>query len=62
MERDYDLFEVLPDGTAMWREAVTGHENAVRKLEGLSARTKNEVRVMHLPTNALIAVKNVRES
>jgi len=62
MDRDYDLFEILPDGTPMWREAVTGHENAIRKLHELSARTTNEVRVMHLATNSLIASKNVREA
>lgn len=32
MERDYDLFEVLPDGAVIWKEAVSGHENAIRKL------------------------------
>jgi hypothetical protein len=62
MERDYDLFEVLPDGTVMWREAVTGHEAAIRKLHELSVRTTNEVRVMHLPTKTLIATKNARET
>jgi|HubBroStandDraft_1064217.scaffolds.fasta_scaffold01108_14 hypothetical protein len=62
MEREYDLFEVLPDGTAVWREAVAGHETAIRKLHELSARTTNEVRVMHLQTNTLIALKNVREA
>jgi hypothetical protein len=62
MERDYDLFEVLPDGTPMWREAVTGHEAAIRKLQELSARTTNEVRVMHLPTNTLIATMNAKKT
>jgi len=61
MERDYDLFEVLPDGAAVWQVAVTGHENAIRKLHELSARTVSEVRVMHLPTNTLIASKKARE-
>jgi hypothetical protein len=37
MEREYDLFEVLPDGAAVWQVAVTGHENAIRKLHELSA-------------------------
>jgi len=62
MDRDYDLFEILPDGTPMWREAVTGHENAIKRLHELSARTANEVRVMHLPTDTLIAQKNVRQT
>ena len=26
MERDYDLFEVLPDGAVISNEAVSGHE------------------------------------
>ena len=42
MERDYDLFEILPDGGVMWRQMVPGQENAVRKLEELSKRTLNE--------------------
>ncbi|HWO32655.1 MAG TPA: hypothetical protein VNO32_27985 [Candidatus Acidoferrum sp.] len=62
MEREYDLFEVLPDGAAVWQVAVTGHENAIRKLHELSARTTNEVRIMHLPTKTLIASTNVREA
>jgi hypothetical protein len=61
MERDYDLFEVLPDGSAIWKEAVHGHENAIRKLRELSAGTTNEVRVMHILTNTLIAALNIPE-
>jgi hypothetical protein len=55
MERDYDLFEVLPDGGLIWREMVPGDEKAVRKLVELSKRTSNEIRVMHILTNTLIA-------
>jgi hypothetical protein len=29
MERDYDLFEVNPDGSLTWRGVVHGHEAAV---------------------------------
>lgn len=59
MERDYDLFEILRDGTAIWKEAVSGHENAIRKLAEISKQTSNEVRVMHILTNSLIASMNV---
>lgn len=62
MERDYDLFEILPDGTPIWREAVKGHEAAIKKLHELSERTTNEVRIMHLPTNTLIATKNAAKT
>jgi hypothetical protein len=55
MERDYDLFEVLPDGAVIWKETVSGHENAIRRLKELSKRTSNEVRVMHVLSNSLIA-------
>jgi hypothetical protein len=58
MQRDYDLFEVLSDGALMWREMVRGHEDANQKLVELSKRTANEVRVMHVLTNSLIASMN----
>ena len=58
MERDYDLFEVLPDGAVIWKESVHGHENAIQRLVELSKRTANEVRVMHILSNTLIASLN----
>lgn len=62
MERDYDIFEVLPDGQPIWRAAVAGHENALRALKELAAKTTNEVRMMHLPTNAVIAMMKTDKS
>jgi hypothetical protein len=62
MERDYDIFEVLPDGQPIWRAAVAGHEDALRVLKQLAAKTTHEVRIMHLPTKALIAVMNADTS
>ena len=58
MDRQYDLFEILPDGSPVWRGVVDGHENAIRKLQQLADDTTNEVRVMHVPTNAIIAAMN----
>ena len=55
MDRDYDLFEVFPDGSLVWRDSRTGHENAIRRLQELVELTDNEFRVMHIPTNTLIA-------
>ena len=62
MERNYDIFEVLPDSQPMWRAAVARHENALRALKELAVKTTNEVRVMHLPTKAVIAVMNANKS
>ena len=55
MDRDYDLFEVFPDDSVIWRESVTGHEKAIRRLRELVQLTDNEFRVMHILTNTLIA-------
>jgi hypothetical protein len=55
MNREYDLFEVLSDGAVLWRQMAAGRENALRKLGELSKRTSNEVRVMHVLSNTVIA-------
>jgi len=58
MEREYDLFEHFSNGDVLWRMTVNGHENAIRQLKELAATTSNEVRVVHLPTQSVIAVMN----
>lgn len=58
MERDYDLFEVLPDGAAIWKETVHGHQNAILRLIEFSKQTSNEVRLIHVLSNSLIASMN----
>jgi hypothetical protein len=55
MDREYDLFEVFPDGTLIWRDSVSGHEKAIQRLRELVEVTDNEFRVMHILTNTLIA-------
>ena len=62
MDRVYDLFEVHTDGTQIWRDTGTGHADAIRKLQALAALTKNEVRMMHLPTKTVIASLNAPQS
>jgi hypothetical protein len=60
LERSYDIFEILSDGSPLWRATVAGHENAIRKLQELALQTPNEMRVMYLPDQAIIATINVR--
>jgi hypothetical protein len=62
VDKTYDLFEVFPDGSPLWHGAVADHEVAISKLEELSAKTTNEVRVMDLRTNAVIAALNTPQS
>lgn len=58
MERTYDIFERLPDGTMLWVAAVQGHEKAIVALKGWGEKRSNEFRLMHIPTDAVIAVVN----
>jgi hypothetical protein len=55
LNREYDIFEKLPDGGLLWRAVVIGHENAIAKLREVAAKTENECFVMYVPTNAVIA-------
>ena len=62
MERHYDIFEIMPDGAPLWRTAVQGHEAAILKLKELAANSTNEIRVMHLASNSIVASMNVPKS
>lgn len=57
MERSYDIFEMVKN-EAIWRQAVTGHEAAIQALKELATKTKNELRVLHLPTKSIVATLN----
>lgn len=59
MDRTYDIFEKMPDGTLIWRAVVQGHEEGVVRLKALAAKTENELHMMHVPTKAVIARINV---
>jgi hypothetical protein len=61
MDREYDLFEIFPDNSALWRHTITGREEAIARLQEFSVQTANEVRLIHLPTNTLIATMNTRD-
>jgi anion-transporting ArsA/GET3 family ATPase len=62
VDGSYDVFEILPDGSPVWRGAIHGREDALRKLEELAKQTVNEVRVMHVPTKTVIAAVNTPEN
>lgn len=62
MERTYDIFEIFPDGLLEWLEFVSGHEAALARAQALAAASPNEFRVMHLPTNSIVAVFNSKGS
>jgi hypothetical protein len=55
MNREYDLFESLPDGGRVWRAAILGREAALAKLKELAAESTNQFFAMHLPTEEIVA-------
>ena len=55
MNRDYGLFEQLPNGSELWRRHVQGLLEAQRELVELSKTTKNDCFAMHLKTKEIVA-------
>jgi len=60
MNRVYDAFEVLPDGTLIWKATIEGREDAVKKLKQVAKDSPNEFRLMHIPSNTVIATINAK--
>jgi hypothetical protein len=59
---DYHLFEILPDRSVRWRGAVSDHEDAIHKLHELSTQTTNELQLIDIASQTLIATLHAPES
>jgi hypothetical protein len=55
VEREYDVFEQLPDGAPLWRGHASGLLNVRIKLEELARTTSNECFAMYIPTREIVA-------
>jgi hypothetical protein len=62
MDREYDLFEKLPDGSILWRTVIIGLENTIAGLKKLGSLSPNEHFAIHTPSNTVIARVNEPES
>jgi len=62
MNREYDIFEKLPDGSPVWHVCVQGLENAIAKLKELAKESPHEYFAMHMPTEAVVGRVNAPES
>jgi hypothetical protein len=62
MDREYDIFERLPDGSILWRTVIKGFENALAALTKLGGGSPNEHFAIHTPTNTIIARVNEPEA
>jgi hypothetical protein len=60
MERNYHIFEIV-NGDPIWRERVNGHAKAIARAMEFAKKSPNEIRVMHLPDNAVVAVLNEKD-
>ncbi len=58
MDRTYDLFEKLSDGSVLWKSTVTGLNAALAELQELGSSSSNEHFAMHLPSKAVVARVN----
>jgi hypothetical protein len=59
MDRQYDIFEKLPDGSFVWHAFIQGLENARATLKKLSEASPNEFFAIHTPTKETVARVNV---
>lgn len=62
MQRQYDLFEKLPDGSLDFRSTIAGLECAIAALKNLSTHTDNDCVLIYLPTRTVIAMMHGTES
>jgi hypothetical protein len=60
MDREYDLFEKLFDGSVVWRRFVRGLETARAKLGEFASRSKNEFFAIHTPTKDIVERVNLQ--
>jgi len=58
--RDYDVFEELPDGSTIWRASVFGMESAELKLRELTKETGNKLFALHLQDRSLSVIHPLR--
>lgn len=62
MEREYEMFELLPDGSPVWRAHASGLREVRMKLEQIGKSTTNECFAIYLSTKEIVARVNVGTS
>jgi|GEM_PF-3223160 len=60
MDRTYDIFEVLPDKSLLWKACVLGAQNVADVMADIGKRTANECFAMNINTKEIIARVNVK--
>ena len=64
MMRNFDIFEIFPDGSMIWRACVFGRYETRRKLQELAERSPNEFVAIDIhagePVPAIVSLSNSR--
>lgn len=55
--RDYDVFEELPDGSTIWRACVFGMRNAELKLRDLARESNNKFFALNLQDQNQLVIR-----
>jgi hypothetical protein len=55
MRRTYDIFEKLPNGSALWRGCVSGRYEAQRKVQELAELSENQFYTMQIEGEELLS-------
>ena len=58
MDREYDIFEVYPNGDLFWQGCVVGLENARLKVAELGQKSSNRIFATYTPTKEIVAQAN----
>jgi hypothetical protein len=59
MNRNYEVFERMPYGAAVWRAFVPGLEKVRLKLQELGELSANEFYAVHMHTREVVARVNI---
>jgi hypothetical protein len=59
-DREYDVFEELPDGSTIWRSCVSGMEKAELRLRDLSRETTNKFFAVNLQDRTLPEIRPLK--
>jgi hypothetical protein len=62
MDRDYDIFEILPDGTHLWRALAKGLEQAHLVLRDIARGTSNEFYAIYMPSKEIVVRHSPHET
>lgn len=61
MEQTYEVFEILTDGTVLWRDLVRGRVPTRARLDQLAKHSANEFFAVDLTTRQVVERVNAQE-